>query len=104
MVLFQAPTTDSLDWLETQGWRTLHGYVPPEGEDWPMLFLGRRGADWTLFVTGVFVRDRFDRLAVDVRERFRRLEIPLDRLTLLVPCQPAGAGDPTPRDPTETGP
>ncbi len=88
VVVFQAPTTDALDWLETQGWRALHGWVPPHGEDWPMLFLARRGPDWHLFVTGLFNRPRFARLAGDLRALFERSGIPSSRLTLMVPINP----------------
>jgi hypothetical protein len=55
-----------------------------------MLFFGRRGREWHLFVTGVFAQDRFARLAADVLEQFRRFEIPQDRLTVMVPASSAG--------------
>lgn len=87
VVVFQAPTTDALDWLETQGWRALYGYVPPPGDDRPMLFFGRQGSDWYLFITGLFDSDRFARLVADLHGRFRRWEIPAHRLTALVPVQ-----------------
>ena len=87
VTVFQAPTTDSLDWLQTQGWRTFYGFVPPEGRDMPMLFFGRRGRDWHLFITGAYAQDRFLRLVRDLSERFRRFAIPTDRLTILVPVR-----------------
>ncbi|MBP7634412.1 hypothetical protein KBA41_09570, partial [Candidatus Ozemobacteraceae bacterium] len=91
VVLFQAPTTDALDWLETQGWRTLYGYVPPEGDDRPMLFFGRQESAWYLFVTGLYAQDRFAGLVEEMRYQFARFQIPSDRLTVLVPVQPAPA-------------
>jgi len=89
VVLFQSPTTDALDWLETQGWRTLYGYVPPEGDDRPMLFFGRQGSDWHLFITGLYAQERFAGLVEEVRYQFARFQIPFERLTVLVPVQPA---------------
>ncbi len=89
VVLFQAPTTDALDWLETQGWRTLYGYVPPEGDDRPMLFFGRQRSDWHLFVTGLYEQDRFAGLVEEMRYQFARFQIPFERLTVLVPAHQA---------------
>lgn len=88
VVLFQSPTTDALDWLETQGWRTLYGYVPPEGDDRPMLFFGRQGSDWHLFITGLYAQDRFAGLVEAMRYQFARCQIPFERLTVLVPVRP----------------
>ncbi len=94
VTVFQAPTTDALDWLQIEGWRALHGFVPSGVEDWPMLFLGRRGADWHLFITGFYAHNRFVRLIADLRELFRRTEIPFERLTVLVPYRPDNANGP----------
>lgn len=87
VVLFQSPTTDALDWLETQGWRTLYGYVPPEGDDRPMLFFGRQGSDWYLFITGLYLQERFSALVEEIWHQFSRYQIPSERLTVLVPVQ-----------------
>lgn len=85
VTLFQAPTTDALDWLETQGWRTLYGFVPEPLDERPMFFFGRRGSrQWHLFVTGVYAPGRFSRLATDMRQMMRRAQIPVERLSVLL--------------------
>jgi len=87
VTIFQSPTTDALDWLETQGWRTLHGFVPATNEDVPMLFFTRKGADWQLFITGIYDQNRFLKLVADIQTLFTTAGISLERLTILVPAQ-----------------
>ncbi len=84
VTLFQAPTTDALDWLETQGWRTLYGFVPEPLDERPMFFFGRRGLQWHLFITGVYAPARFSHLAAEMRQLLGRAQIPLERLSVLV--------------------
>ena len=90
VTLFQAGNGESLDWLQKQGWRVLHGYVPVESEydDRPMLFFGRQGLDWHLFVTGVTDANRFDTLLDTFRGEFNRLEFPPERLTVMYLARP----------------
>lgn len=90
VTLFQAVTGDSLDWLQQHGWRVLHGYVPVESEtdDRPMLFFGRQGRDWHLFVTGVTDSKRFTLLLDTFRGEFDRLGFPPDRLTVMSVVRP----------------
>ncbi len=88
ITIFQSPTTDALDWLETNGWRTFHGFVPATDKNVPMLFFTRKGNDWHLFITGIFTQNRFLKLISDMRTLFLQAAIPLERLTVLVPVQP----------------
>lgn len=87
--LLRATSKDALDWLQQKGWRVLHGYVPVESEtdDRPMLFFGRQGLDWHLFVTGVTVPERFTHLVDEFRAEFGRLELPRNRLSVLTPVR-----------------
>ncbi|HAE39359.1 MAG TPA: hypothetical protein DCG57_12080 [Candidatus Riflebacteria bacterium] len=87
VTIFQSPTTDALDWLETQGWRTLHGFVPAGEADVPMLFFARQGADWQLFITGIFSQNRFLQLIADMQTLFSKTGVSAERLTILVPAQ-----------------
>ncbi len=90
VTLFQAVTGDSLDWLQQHGWRVLHGYVPvlSETDDRPMLFFGRKGRDWHLFVTGVTDPNRFALLLDTFRGECDRLGFPSGRLTVMSAARP----------------
>ncbi|MFZ5949685.1 MAG: nicotinate-nicotinamide nucleotide adenylyltransferase [Candidatus Rifleibacteriota bacterium] len=85
VTIFQAPTTDSLDWLETQGWKTFFAFVPDQNLELPMYFFARRGEEWHLFITGLYAEQPCYDLVAKIYNFCAVNSISTDCLNILLP-------------------
>ena len=88
ITILQAPVTDSLDWLETQGWRTFFGFLPEQNLELPMFFFGRNGESWNLFIAGVYAEKPCFNMVAQIYSFCDLNSIPTDCLSIMVPSKP----------------